>query len=252
MAGYKGFSMSNNAVRAYEDGEMPISKWTRQAVIDWIADDLETDSANIKLLKRYKDYLYYSGWHHTSKYYNRTEFFKVEYTLDEIQVNDQSALDRVKIREIDAKIKELEEELDSIKAVMDRWNPDAIEMLEVDINDMECNRQKYLDLIDFRTNRDIFGDTDDLHLILDDERLLRDGEFSWNGWRYTRFIPTKWVAPNEVDTFKKKLAEEYIDTIIALLKEKLDNIYKYPVECAEIEQDIRQLTEQKSSIGGVK
>lgn len=27
-AGYYGFSMSNNAVEAYDSGEMPISKWT--------------------------------------------------------------------------------------------------------------------------------------------------------------------------------------------------------------------------------
>lgn len=29
MAGYNGFSMSNNAVAAYEDGEKPLSKWTK-------------------------------------------------------------------------------------------------------------------------------------------------------------------------------------------------------------------------------
>lgn len=29
MAGYSGYSMSNNAVDAYESGEKPRSKWTK-------------------------------------------------------------------------------------------------------------------------------------------------------------------------------------------------------------------------------
>ena len=40
MAGYYGYSMSNNAVSAYEEGEMPLSKWTKQGVIEYIANDL--------------------------------------------------------------------------------------------------------------------------------------------------------------------------------------------------------------------
>lgn len=33
MAGYNGFSMSNNAVAAYEDGEKPLSKWTKANIL---------------------------------------------------------------------------------------------------------------------------------------------------------------------------------------------------------------------------
>lgn len=33
MAGYYGYSMSNNAVEAYENGEMPISKWTKKEIV---------------------------------------------------------------------------------------------------------------------------------------------------------------------------------------------------------------------------
>ena len=36
MAGYKGFSMSNNAVAAYESGEKPISKWTKREILSMI------------------------------------------------------------------------------------------------------------------------------------------------------------------------------------------------------------------------
>lgn len=34
MAGYHGFSMSNNAVEAYKNGEMPLSKWTKKAILE--------------------------------------------------------------------------------------------------------------------------------------------------------------------------------------------------------------------------
>ena len=32
MAGYCGYSMSNNAVDAYNNGEKPISKWKKQDI----------------------------------------------------------------------------------------------------------------------------------------------------------------------------------------------------------------------------
>jgi hypothetical protein len=42
MAGYNGWSMSNNAVDAYENGEMPLSKWNKEAILDAIEyEDLE-------------------------------------------------------------------------------------------------------------------------------------------------------------------------------------------------------------------
>lgn len=33
MAGYQGYSMSNNAVQAYKQGEKPRSKWTKAEVV---------------------------------------------------------------------------------------------------------------------------------------------------------------------------------------------------------------------------
>lgn len=36
MSGYNGWSMSNNAIAAYEDGEKPLSKWTKAEILDTI------------------------------------------------------------------------------------------------------------------------------------------------------------------------------------------------------------------------
>lgn len=104
--------MSNNAVEAYENGEMPLSKWNRQAFINYYDnDDSELRDAinerakdneywynqkrktnpNYSLDNAVTDYknalgksntswlksrgLNQNGWHHTSKFYNETNFY---------------------------------------------------------------------------------------------------------------------------------------------------------------------------------
>lgn len=57
MAGYYGFSMSNNAVRAYVCGEAPASKHA------------PVPTALVR------QFCTRSSWHHTSKKYNETDFF---------------------------------------------------------------------------------------------------------------------------------------------------------------------------------
>lgn len=85
MAGYNGYSMSNNAVAAYLDGEMPLSKWTKPAILEAIFDNCETSEEKADLLrkmtaKELKDaFLKQSSWHHTSKFYNCTNFYSLDF-----------------------------------------------------------------------------------------------------------------------------------------------------------------------------
>lgn len=60
MSGYNGFSMSNNATAAYEDGLRPASK------IKGIPAELV------------RDYCVSEAWHHCSSRYNEVEFFSPE------------------------------------------------------------------------------------------------------------------------------------------------------------------------------
>lgn len=83
MAGYHGFSMSNNALDAYENGEAPKSKWTKSAIISALeAEGIEAEK--LVLVKKLsvaflKDkVLYRSSWHHTSSHFNRTDFYSVD------------------------------------------------------------------------------------------------------------------------------------------------------------------------------
>ena len=82
--------MSNNAVEAYNHGEMPMSKWTKQAILEAAADlvdDEEITAEEFEALKAYKaadlkkNVLEQTSWHHTSKMYNKTYFYSVSADL---------------------------------------------------------------------------------------------------------------------------------------------------------------------------
>lgn len=86
-AGYSGYSMSNNAVSAYADGEKPKSKWMKN---DFIELTKEINPSKLELVSALpinvlRDVLLYkSSWHHTSSMYNRTDF----YSFDEDALDD--------------------------------------------------------------------------------------------------------------------------------------------------------------------
>lgn len=45
-SGYIGYSMSRRAAEAYEDGEMPKSKWTKKAMVAAIKDACASSTSN--------------------------------------------------------------------------------------------------------------------------------------------------------------------------------------------------------------
>jgi len=78
--GYHGHSMSDRAVWAYQDGERPISKWTKSEIISRIREiDAEKaklfESVSLAVLK--DKVLCYSSWHHTGDRFNETKFYSV-------------------------------------------------------------------------------------------------------------------------------------------------------------------------------
>lgn len=82
QGGYVGASMSVRARQAYESGEMPMSKWTRGAIISAIkvyCDDFDLAyNPEIESKSRTRligDYLEYKSWHHTGRFARETEFF---------------------------------------------------------------------------------------------------------------------------------------------------------------------------------
>ena len=88
MAGYDGVRMSNNAVKAYANGEKPMSQWLKSDIIETIKCfvnekkvSLSCDIQNLKKLSAKtlkRELLRHSSWHHTSYYYNETDFYSLD------------------------------------------------------------------------------------------------------------------------------------------------------------------------------
>lgn len=79
MSGYCGYSMSNNAVNAYDNGEKPFSKWTKTEIIEALSDYPIVEVLKKIPAKAVKQLcLVKTSWHHTSCKYNKTDFYSID------------------------------------------------------------------------------------------------------------------------------------------------------------------------------
>lgn len=83
--GYVGQSMSERAVQAYENGEKPFSKWSKENILEAISavygkhiEGIEEKAEKVSLADLRQEFLRWSSWHHTGKYYNKTEFYEFD------------------------------------------------------------------------------------------------------------------------------------------------------------------------------
>ena len=82
--GYKGQSMSVNATIAYSAGEKPLSKWTKTVILAEIESDFsELSKEKMNTIKKMtlaelrENFLDYTAYHHTGKFYNSTNFYQL-------------------------------------------------------------------------------------------------------------------------------------------------------------------------------
>lgn len=104
--GYNEYKMSNRAVNAYENGEMPLSKWNKKVIINAIEEYIENNNIKVNFdinnINKYsldtlkRTFLYRSSWHHTSSKFNKTDF----YQLDEDSIIKTNESDLKKLEEI--------------------------------------------------------------------------------------------------------------------------------------------------------
>lgn len=182
MAGYYKNQMSNNAVWAYSQGEKPMYKWTKTAILEeidnifWHADKENRIEFKKMTLGELKDnFLVWSSWHHTGKFYNETEFYCIEENavlnftakeFDEIISNRKkktytrrtvAKLEQIKVgKEKDALLAEESEEiyrklyiiyiyksdLKTFKALINRFLNDEINIEEDFAKSVEIAKQK--------------------------------------------------------------------------------------------------------------
>ena len=144
MAGYNGFSMSNNAVAAYESGEKPFSKWTKTEIVNAInraiaEEELELNCSiskikkiPVKELKRIC--LRQTSWHHTSNHYNKTNFYSIDLVSIE-ELTDEKIDKAIAACKSEKKIEPTEEKW---KCAFLEWSgtrkhPTATEIIEIGI-----------------------------------------------------------------------------------------------------------------------
>lgn len=80
--------MSNRAVRAYEMGEMPKSKWTKEAMKNALYDMIDSEIADVLLKLPIVDLknilLEETSWHHTGKFFNETYFYSIRADVEDM------------------------------------------------------------------------------------------------------------------------------------------------------------------------
>lgn len=114
--GYHGYSMSKRASAAYINGEKPLSRWTKKAIIaaisEWAESNNRLMTVDVNKMTRndlIECYIRYSSWHHTSKMINVTEFYQLsdtllttdsrEMTAEEIKSRDDMISDQINAEE---------------------------------------------------------------------------------------------------------------------------------------------------------
>lgn len=86
--GYIYNRMSERAAAAYDSGERPLSKWSKDDIIEQIEEvrqewgddlpDLSDELERLTKVELVEKFLYQSSWHHTGPYYVPTNFFAIE------------------------------------------------------------------------------------------------------------------------------------------------------------------------------
>jgi hypothetical protein len=80
--GYVGKSMSVRAKQAYDGGEMPKSKWSKNAMLDALSEEFgEEESLGFKRFSKeqlFAGIMKQTSWHHTGKFANATNFYSLD------------------------------------------------------------------------------------------------------------------------------------------------------------------------------
>ena len=85
MAGYNGYSKSNNAVMAEANGRYPMTQAVKVV--------RAATSLSVKVTKERLEALWGGEWHHSSKMYNRVKYYDAEQLIALVVVESAAGLD---------------------------------------------------------------------------------------------------------------------------------------------------------------
>lgn len=96
MAGYNGYSISNNAVSAYENLEKPKSKWTKTDMVDVICSISSFKPEDFRRIKKdviANALLKRCDWHYTSGRGGTPNFYSID--EDKVEIIEKEGLGRM-------------------------------------------------------------------------------------------------------------------------------------------------------------
>ena len=156
-SGYIGLSMSMRAAAAYDNGEKPLSKWTKNNILSRLSEKVEENrgalpagylenlkKVNLENLRIFL--LEETSWHHTGKFYNETKFYDVIDDFNELP-DVKNLIDLTKEEE-EEKRKEKEAKKDRYCIVTYYWAENRGSSRHPNIYD--C-RQNYLAIVRGKT-----------------------------------------------------------------------------------------------------
>ncbi len=85
--GYVGTQMSERALAAHNNGEKPLSQWSKEDLLDCLPSAISEQAKKLTLKELRFELLYNSGWHHTGNCFNHTDF----YAIDESAIEELTA-----------------------------------------------------------------------------------------------------------------------------------------------------------------
>jgi hypothetical protein len=89
-SGYSGYSMSNRASEAYNQGEKPLSRWTKEELLD-LCEDKAHALSRLTASELRRELLVSAGWHHTSSRCNVTDFYAFDEEALEAMTDERIA-----------------------------------------------------------------------------------------------------------------------------------------------------------------
>lgn len=84
---YIGQKMSERALEAYDRGERPRSKWSKDDLLKSLSVNVREKSKKLTLEELRSVLLEKSSWHHTGKYFNKTVFYSINEDVTDIDVD---------------------------------------------------------------------------------------------------------------------------------------------------------------------
>ena len=76
-SGYIGRSKSVRAKEAEDRGELPLSKWTKAAILDGLPEEIRKEAEKLTLAELRAQALEHRGWHHFGKFFQAVDVFAV-------------------------------------------------------------------------------------------------------------------------------------------------------------------------------